>query len=477
MRLVDLIWIECQVQTMSLIRWAQRRSGRAFLMWAALVAIAGRAAASEAVPAHPVRRYVIIHAGVLLADARKPPEHRMSVIVEGDRIKSVQPGFVDGASLSRAASVRIVDLSNSFVMAGLIDMHTHIAFPAPNLVGALKHLRTLVRGGATTIRDAGSAPETIFPLKDAVDQGFAEGPRIFPSGALLTITGGHGDFRNGDFQAASRPPLSGSEVCDGVAECAKAARRQVQLGATQVKIIVTAGVSDNSNTGLDQQFSQAELDTIVQTAHLLHRPVMAHAHGEAGIRAALSAGVDTIEHGTFLDAVEAEDMGRRHIFLTPTLGTVQAILDEIAHPEPGAPPVSANTAAKVHLLPASRPGPIEVLRLATRHQVPLLTGSDGGYPVTNEVQIFVERGGLTPAQALAAATVNGAEALGASKDIGTIETGKAADIIAFDRNPLLDIAAMRTLGFVMAQGTEICGRAEPCLSGAPSEVSDAVDLD
>lgn len=423
--------------------------------------------------------WTIVHAGVLLADARKPAQSHMSIVMRGDTIKSIVPGFV-GADVVPAAErsgTQIIDLEQRFVMAGLVDAHTHIAFPDPDFVGGLRQLRHLVLGGATTARDAGSNPETIFPLRDAVDQGLILGPTIFPSGALLTTTGGHGDFRNGDHNAELKPPASSSGVCDGVEECEKAARRQIQYGATQIKIIATAGVSDNSDTGLDQQFTDAELRAIVDVAHLMKRPVMAHAHGIGGIKAAVRAGVDSIEHGSFLDEDGAQMMARQHAFLDPTVGVTQTMLDGIAHPTPGDPPASDNTKRKILRMPDAAPGPVARLRLAMKYKIPLLTGSDSGYPVTNEMILFVERGGLTPAESLTAATVNGAAAVGASDKIGTLAPGKIADIIAFEGDPLRDIKDVRQLRFVMTRGRVACLEAPRCLSGMPKLEDTSGDID
>lgn len=403
-------------------------------------------------------RWTVIHAGTLMANADEPVQHNVSIVIHNGKIDSIRPGMIDAAAVqgAPAGAVEVVDLGDKFVMAGLIDAHVHIGIG--DLVSAMKNAREKVLGGATTVRDAGSIPEVIFPLRDAINAGLAVGPRILASGSPLTTTGGHGDFRNGDFQASLHPPAFSSGVCDGVDECEKIARRQIQLGADQIKIIDTAGVVDNSDTGLDQQFTNEELVAIVTVAHLMKRKVMAHAIGTEGIKAAVRAGVDSIEHGNYLDDEGAKLMKERGTYLVATLMAPTDVLRRVMHPKPGERPLSENTRNKVLRMPEAQPGGIgRQVKIASRYGVKLAVGTDFGGTPSDEMVLMVEKGGITPMQALHAATIINAELLGISKIAGTIEPGKSADIVAFDGDPRQNIENATKVSFVMSQGHEAKG--------------------
>ena len=355
---------------------------------AALLGVSGQALAqADSVLApkaeKPADRWKIIHAGTLMADASKPVMKDASIIVKNDKIDAVRPGFVGAEAIGNGgapANVAIVELRDKFVMAGLIDAHVHVG--AGDLTAALRNAREKVMGGATTVRDAGGAPEIIFPLRDAINRGLVVGPRILASGAPITTTGGHGDFRNGNFQASLQPPAFSGGVCDGDGECAKVTRRQIQLGADQIKIIDTAGVVDDSYTGLDQQFTDSELRTIVEVSHLMKRKVMAHAIGAEGIKAAVRAGVDSIEHGNYLDDEGAKLMKAHGTYLVPTLEAPTDVLRRVRNPKRGDRPISENTRMKVLGMPEAQPEGIgRQVKVALRNGVTLAVGTDfGGTP-------------------------------------------------------------------------------------------------
>lgn len=399
-------------------------------------------------------RWTIIHAGTLMADAGKPVAKDASIIVKNDRIEGVRSGFVGAEAIGNgvtAANVAIVELRDKFVMAGLIDAHVHVG--AGDLTAALRNAREKVMGGATSVRDAGGTPEIIFPLRDAINKGLVVGPRILASGAPITTTGGHGDFRNGNFQASLHPPAFSSGVCDGDGECAKVTRRQIQLGADQIKIIDTAGVVDDSYTGLDQQFTDAELHAIVDAAHLMKRKVMAHAIGAEGIKAAVRAGVDSIEHGNYLDDEGAKLMKAHGTYLVPTLEAPTDVLRRVRNPKPGDRPISENTRMKVLGMPEAQPDGIgRQVKVALRNGVTLAVGTDFGGTPGDEMVLMVRQGGMSSAAALRAVTLTNAELLGISAKAGTIEPGKSADIVAFDGNPIDQIEASTRVVYVMSQG-------------------------
>jgi imidazolonepropionase-like amidohydrolase len=397
--------------------------------------------------------WTIIHAGTLLCDARSAPRQKMSILIKDGTIAEVRDGYMGTAAIPAPAPkyVRVVELQQQFVMAGMVDAHTHIDFPDPDFNVGLSNVAEIVRGGATTARDAGSAPEIIFPLRKAISDGLVVGPHILASGALITATGGHGDFRNGNLRVELSPPSPSSGVCDGVEECEKVTRRQVQFGADQIKIIASGGMSDDSDTGLGSEFTDEELKAIVETAHLMHRSVMAHTHTAESIKSAVDAGVTSIEHGTFLDEDGARRMAEHHVVYDPTLHVEDLFLQAANSPNPNLPE-SENTARKVRTLMATAPPPAARIGLAQRFGLTIVTGSDASGPITNEVIALVDEGHMSPRDALTAATINGAAAVGLSSTIGTIAPGKDADVIAFDGNPLTNIHDCQKLHFVMARG-------------------------
>jgi imidazolonepropionase-like amidohydrolase len=341
-------------------------------------------------------------------------------------------------------------------MAGLIDAHVHMA--SSSWTGALTNARQKILAGVTTARDAGSVPEVIFPLRDAINLGLVYGPRILASGALISTTGGHGDPRNGKFNLELEPPPFASGICDGEDECRKIVRRQIQLGADQIKIVATAGVTDDSDTGLEQQFSDPELHVMVEAAHLMQRKVMAHAIGTEGIKAAVRAGVDSIEHGNDLDDEGAKMMAAKGIYLDPTLTPPAVVLEAIRHPKPGATPVSQNTVNKMLRLPEAQPGGIgRQVKIAQRHGVKIAVGTDFGGTPSSEMVLLVHDGGMKPLDVLKAVTLTNAEMLGISDKVGTLEPGKSADIVAFSGNPIDDITNSTKIAFVMGQGHEVLG--------------------
>ncbi len=262
---------------------------------------------STVLSAQGVTEWKIIHAGTLLADAREAARTGQSIIVRNNVIVQILDGYVSAADANVPSGARVIDLRNQFVMAGLIDSHTHIlSQQEPNrreiavtrtsefstLMGYEFGMRTL-RAGFTSIRSVGGSRNAIFALRDAINQGVVMGPRIRAAGQGITPTGGHSD--GGGFRDDMFPePHSG--VCDGVAECRKAVRTQIKYGADHIKYVATGGVLSQTATGTEQQFTDEEQIALVQAAHAMGRKVAAHAHGKAGMMSALLAGVN--DHGT-----------------------------------------------------------------------------------------------------------------------------------------------------------------------------------
>ena len=405
----------------------------------------------------------IIHAGTLLADAREDVLTEQSIIVRNNQIVEVLDGYVPPGQVSGTANARVIDLSNQFVMAGLIDSHTHIlSQQEPNgreirvtrssqlstLMGVEFGMRTL-RAGFTTIRNVGADRNAIFALRDAINQGIVMGPRIKASGQGLTPTGGHGDgggYRDDVF------PHPHSGVCDGVAECRKAVRTQIKYGADHIKYVATGGVLSQTATGTGQQFTDEEQTALVQAAHAMGRKVAAHAHGKIGLEAALRAGVDSIEHGSYLDEETADLFVATGAYLVPTLIAGHTV-ERIATERPD------------FFIPAVRKKALEVgpvmknaLRLAHERGVKIAFGTDAGVNDhgTNAYEmVLMNEAGMPERDILISATINAADLMDLTDITGTIEAGKDADIVATAGNPLENISALMRPTFVMARGNQV----------------------
>jgi imidazolonepropionase-like amidohydrolase len=413
----------------------------------------------------------VIHAGALLADASQRPKEKQSVLIEGGRIKAVSPGFIDppdGASL--------INLRDKFVLAGLIDCHVHLmAQFGPRFriqavedsdprtaFNAAHHAALTLAAGFTTVRDVGAIgnPDVIFALRAAIAEGRVAGPRILCVGAVISPTGGHGQtygYRH-DVCACVQ---STSGICDGVDECRRAVRRQVSHGADAIKFVATGGVLSDIRAGLDQQFIREEIETIIATAHSLGRRVAAHAHGAAGINAALEAGVDSIEHGSFMDDRSIALFLEKGAFHVPTVIAGMTALEMGL--KDGMSEAQMEKARKVGLKIK------EALAKSYKAGVKIAFGTDMGVgPHGQNAREFrnMTEAGMSPLEAIHAATDNAAKLLDISNEVGTITPGKSADIVAAGENPLDDIAALERISFVMARGEIYRNDADGTVVGA-----------
>ncbi|HLI65449.1 MAG TPA: amidohydrolase family protein [Caulobacteraceae bacterium] len=399
----------------------------------------------------------IIHAGTLLAEPGQPAKTRQSIRVAGDRIAAIADGFIDAPE-----GAALVDLKDSFVLPGLIDGHVHLTmqFGPNHRIGlvedsdpkigldAAHRARLTLEAGFTTVRDLGAQkPEVIFALRDAIAEGKVPGPRVLAVGCILSPTGGHGQvygFRR-DICACVQ---SGLGVCDGPDDCRRAVRRQVAMGADAIKIVATGGVLSNIAAGIDQQFTTAEIETLVETAHHLGRRISAHAHGTAGIDAALKAGIDSIEHGSFLTDESIDLFLAAGAFHTPTIIAGMTALEMaktggIMSPAQAEKAFQVGDQIKTALMKSYRAG------------VKISFGTDMGVGPhgknAREFAYMVECG-MSPADAIKAATVTASELLDRSELIGSIAPSKAADIIAVAGDPLTDVTELERVAFVMARG-------------------------
>ncbi|MEX1251817.1 MAG: amidohydrolase family protein [Hyphomonas sp.] len=400
----------------------------------------------------------VIHAGHVLAVPGEGYLTQQTILVEAGRIVSVTPGY----TVPRKNKDPVIDLKSAYVLPGMIDSHVHItrerspdtrikAFEDSEVDtafdGAAFALTTL-RAGFTTVQDVGGANDAVFGLRDAVARGVVPGPRIRTAGRGIAVTGGHGDFNGWSSDVMSKFP--GTNICDGAADCARAVRQQIKEGADLIKITATGGVMSNTAAGLELQFSEEELAAIVEAAHSMGRKVTAHAHGKSGIDAALRAGIDSIEHGSYLDDESIALFKEKGATLVPTVLagiTVSRWTNEAWVPEA--------SRAKAALV-----GPLmlDMLRRAHEGGVNIAFGTDTGVSRhgenAKELGLMVEAG-FTPEEAIRAATVIAAEHVQMLKDIGTLETGKFADLIAVTADPLQDIREMVSVDFVMKGGEVI----------------------
>lgn len=412
----------------------------------------------------PQDEWSIIHCGMLLAVPGKAPHSNVSIIVQNGRIVEVRSGFIAADALTEAgeAKVRTIDLCDSFVMPGLIDCHTHITgeytadirlrrvqeTDADSAINGVVYARRTLEAGFTTIRNVGSSGDAAFALRDAIEAGLVVGPRILVAGESISPTGGHSDSTLGYRADLFDTPGAMQGIADGPAACRQAVRAQIKRGADVIKLTATGGVLSATAAGTEQQFFDDELRAIIETAHLLGRKVAAHAHGTKGINAALRAGVDSIEHGTFLDDESISLFNDTGAFLVPTILAGKTVAEHAL--EEGYYP--ASVAQKAQAV-----GPViqGAFAKAVRGGVRIAFGTDSGVSEhgrnAEEFALMVEAG-MGEMQAIIAATINAAKLLGLSDEIGTIEPGKAADIIAVDTNPLTDITALQHVRFVMRHG-------------------------
>lgn len=407
----------------------------------------------------------IVHAGSLLAVPGRAPADRQSIIVRGGRVIDIRAGFASAGDIDADGDVRIVDLSNHFVMPGFIDLHVHLTNQAGSarkasfvedtdadvaLTAQMYAKRTLM-GGFTTVRNLGSRGTAMFALRDAIKEGKIAGPKILVAGYSITPTGGHADIHG--FRQEILDVLPSSGVCDGADGCRAAVRRQVKRGADVIKVTATGGVLSETATGTGQQFTDEELKAIADTAHALGRKVTAHAHEAAGIEAALRAGFDSIEHAMWADEDTMRLFRRTGAWMVPTVYPITAVGDTPEKMKQG--PFSDMPPPVMEKLLRLGRQPKDMTRLAHRMGVKIALGTDSAVsPHGENANEFIEyvNIGMTEMQSLMTGTVNAAEAAGIADDVGSLEPGKAADIVAMPRSPLDDIQAVLEVGFVMRDG-------------------------
>ncbi len=399
----------------------------------------------------------VIHAGRLIDGVSKTPREKVSILIHDDRITGVQPGFVT------PAGAEVVDLSSATVLPGLIDAHDHITsvFDGGNPVveavtgsgydGAYASVGAAwatLEAGFTTIRDVGADNATIISMKKAVAKGVILGPRMFVAGEPLGPTGGHGDAHNGLDAELNHPGWT-----DNIVDSPEAGRRIVRAfrreGVDLIKIMPSGGVLSIGDNPDQQLMADDEIKAVIDTAHSLGMKVAAHAHGKGAIDKAVTLGVDSIEHGSFADAESYKLMKAHGTYLVPTLLVGDTVV-KIAqtHPEQ----LNPSSAAK-----ALKVGPVLLKNLGDAYKagVKIAFGTDQGLSPhganAREFALMV-KAGMTPMDAILAATAGGSDLIGDAQDIGSVQTGRYADIIAVSGDPLADITEMERVQFVMKGG-------------------------
>lgn len=427
-----------------------------FALVSAIVATAQQPAKTQAAK-QPTITY--IRAGRLFDGTGDKVRENMVIVVQDERIQSVGPA----SSTQIPSGATIIDLSRATVLPGLIDCHTHLGSradrydeiysfkdtPFSSAFAAVVHARKTLEAGFTSVRDVGSLPFLAVDLRNSIKEGLVPGPRIVASGPPITITGGHGDLNN--FSPQTRVSMFPEErdysIADGVDQIRHVVRAQVKYGVDVIKILATGGVLSKGDSPGAPQFTFEELKAAAEEAHMAGRKIAAHAHDTQGIKNAILAGIDSIEHASLIDDEGIRLAKERGVYLVMDIYNDDYILGKAI--EFGLPQENVDKEKMVGRLQR------ENFQKAVQAGAKMAFGTDAGvYPHGDNAKQFfyMVKYGMTPAQAIRAATSNAADLIGRSKDVGSVEAGKYADIIAVSADPLQDVRALENVGFVMKGG-------------------------
>src|ERR1051326_4481715 len=405
---------------------------------------------------------IYIRAGRLFDATSDSVRENMVIVIAGERIQSVAPF----AANAIPAGATVIDLSRSTVLPGLIDCHTHMSSradryneiyhfkdtPFSHAFAAVVHARKTLEAGFTSVRDVGSPPFLAVDLRNSINEGLIPGPRIVASGPGISITGGHGDLNNYSPQTQVHmfPAERDFQIADGVDQIRHVVRAQVKYGVDVIKILATGGVLSKGDSPGAPQFTFDELKAAAEEAHMAGRKIAAHAHGTQGIKNAILAGIDSIEHASLIDD-EGIRLAKEHgTYLVMDIYNDDYILGKAI--EFGLPQENVDKEKMVGRLQR------ENFERAVKAGAKMAFGTDAGvYPHGDNARQFfyMVKYGMTPAQAIRAATSSAADLIGRAKDVGTIEAGKFADIIAVSADPLHDVRVLENVGFVMKGGTVV----------------------
>jgi imidazolonepropionase-like amidohydrolase len=422
---------------------------RRSFVYALLTAAATVAVLAQPAP-QPAAQRTLVRAGHLLDVKTGKLLDAQTIVVLGDTIQSIAPT----AEVQAQTGDTVVDLGAMTVMPGLIDVHTHLTMnpdfdpyreltstDAKEAINGVVNARVTLLAGITSVRNVGANGFTDVDLRDAVNAGQVPGPHMLVSGPLLGITGGHCD----DNLLPIKYHRVGDGVADGIAEVQHKVRQNIKYGADLIKICATGGVLSRGDDPQASQYTLEEMQAIVADAHRLGRKVAAHAHGAQGILWASEAGVDSIEHGSYINDEAIAEMKKRGTYLVPTLYLEDWML-EFGH----LPPFYHQKMIDVSAVAKSN------IKHAMQAGVKIAMGTDAAvYPHglnAHELDVYVNQLGMAPLAALQTATLNAAELMGWSAKTGTLEPGKWADIIAVDKNPLDDVRVLQEVKFVMKAG-------------------------
>ncbi|MCT6697994.1 metal-dependent hydrolase family protein [Rheinheimera sp. 4Y26] len=399
----------------------------------------------------------LIHAGTVITAEGSQLLKNHTLVVEGDKISGMEAGF-----RSPASGDVLIDLKNHTVMPGLMDMHTHFSYQSSPtaysegftmneadvaLRGATYAEKTLL-SGFTTVRELGDSHHISTALRKAIDAGYVKGPRIFTAGKSIATTGGHADPTNGVAYQRMGDPTPADGVINGADDARKAVRQRYKEGADLIKITATGGVLSVAKSGMNAQFKDDELKAIVETAKDYGFTVAVHAHGKEGMERAIKAGVNSIEHGTFMDDNTMKLMKQYGTYFVPTISAGKYVAEKAK--VPGFFPEMVR-------LKAAAIGPLiqQTFARAYKAGVKIAFGTDAGVGMHGDNWqefVFMTEAGMPALAAIQSATIEGARLLGVEQSMGSLKVGKIADIIAVPGDPLTDIQLMGKVNFVMKAG-------------------------
>jgi imidazolonepropionase-like amidohydrolase len=400
---------------------------------------------------------IVIHAGGLLADPGEKPLREQTIVVSDGKITAVENGYQPPERYG--ADARLIDLKSRFVLPGLIDLHKHISMPLDEDATTLASedrlalmtaavAKTALDAGVTTLRDVGDNVGVTFAVRDAINAGVIEGPRIFAAGRIVSSTGGHGTTK--EFQEIERAHGG----CDGAESCRRVVRENIEAGSDWIKMTVSgSGGAASGLADAEPIMLPEEVRAVAEAARRGLRPVAAHAHSKAAIKLALENGARTIEHGTYFDDACARLFKSKGAFLVPTAYVAEFVgkqVEKFAADPRRLPPEALRRWTQAA---TANPG------RAWRAGIRLGVGSDSGsrtdaHATAREIELFVASG-VPAGDAIAAATVNNAEILNMQNRLGRIRPGYEADLIAVDSDPLVDVAKLHTVSFVMKGGAVV----------------------
>jgi imidazolonepropionase-like amidohydrolase len=423
-----------------------------------LVALTARSALADQPAA--VKRPIVLKAAHLFDSVSGTLREGGLIVVQGDKIQAV------GAAARLPADARVIDLGDATLLPGFIDAHVHLSdesgpnwyldiyhglmrFPAEQALYGAHYAKLTLEAGFTTVRDVGSDDYIALGLRNAIAAGVIPGPRMLVSNYAIGSTGGHADQDPyPPERIAPAGPIKG--ICNGPEQCREAVRYQLKFGADVIKFMPSGGVLSLSDPVDNPQLTQEEMNAIVSEAHNWGRKVAAHCHGDRAAKMALAAGVDSIEHGTFLKDDTLLEMKKKHVYLVATLFAAAWTEDRL---DTFPAPIAAKARAAIAQAQT-------MFQHAVKLGTPLALGTDAGvepHGLNAREFSLMAKNGLTPAEALMVGTAHGAELLGVADKVGTLSAGKLADIVAVAGNPLKDLKTTEHPLFVMKEGVIYVG--------------------